>query len=129
MRLKGWLEGGLRLWVDALCINQDDVNERNWQLKQINTIYAKAQSVHVWLGQSEDGITAGGHPIECLVRIEQDIREEEQSDSLEALNGRTPLAEPFQYMEYAIDEHEWPALPNSLDDHIGDVSGKFRNWR
>lgn len=38
------------LWVDALCINQDDLNERNHQVRQMEKIYRQAQRVLVWLG-------------------------------------------------------------------------------
>ncbi|KAH8892325.1 hypothetical protein GQ53DRAFT_864260 [Thozetella sp. PMI_491] len=41
----------LRIWVDALCINQDDVQERNEHVKMMDTIYARAENVRVWLGE------------------------------------------------------------------------------
>jgi Heterokaryon incompatibility protein (HET) len=33
------------LWIDALCIDQNDLNERNHQVPQIVRIYSQAQSV------------------------------------------------------------------------------------
>ncbi|MCJ1259517.1 hypothetical protein MMC24_007355 [Lignoscripta atroalba] len=42
------------LWVDALCINQDDVEERSKQVLRMGTIYQKAQHVCVWLGGAAD---------------------------------------------------------------------------
>lgn len=41
-------------WVDALCINQDDMNERNHQIKLMRIIYLRADSVLAWLGPSPD---------------------------------------------------------------------------
>jgi len=38
------------LWVDALCINQKDVHERNHQVSFMGTIYENASVVLVWLG-------------------------------------------------------------------------------
>lgn len=38
------------LWIDALCINQDDVNERNEQVRHMDTIYRMASRVVIWLG-------------------------------------------------------------------------------
>ncbi|KZL85523.1 hypothetical protein CI238_04598 [Colletotrichum incanum] len=38
------------LWVDAICINQGSVAERNLQVRQMNRIYAYAKLVDVWLG-------------------------------------------------------------------------------
>ena len=37
-----------RLWVDALCINQEDVSERNQQVAQMRYVYEKAACVLVW---------------------------------------------------------------------------------
>ena len=38
------------LWIDALCINQDDIPERNQQVTQMQKIYQRAAKVIVWLG-------------------------------------------------------------------------------
>ena len=43
------------LWVDALCINQDDVPEKNIQVPLMGLIYSYAKSVLVWLGPHADG--------------------------------------------------------------------------
>lgn len=40
------------LWVDALCINQDDNRERTHQVQQMSAIYRHADKVLVWLGES-----------------------------------------------------------------------------
>lgn len=43
------------LWVDAVCINQDDIQERNKQVQQMRDIYGGAKEVVVWLGEEFDG--------------------------------------------------------------------------
>lgn len=40
-----------RLWVDWICINQKNVEERNNQVQLMSVIYGEAQCVYVWLGQ------------------------------------------------------------------------------
>lgn len=40
-----------RIWVDALCINQADVAERNLHVKMMGEVYARAETVRVWLGE------------------------------------------------------------------------------
>ena len=38
------------LWIDALCINQDDLKEKSEQVLRMKEIYASATLVIVWLG-------------------------------------------------------------------------------
>ena len=42
------------LWVDALCINQADAEEKASQLRYIGTIYNQAAQVCIWLGPEEN---------------------------------------------------------------------------
>ncbi|KAF5520640.1 Heterokaryon incompatibility protein 6, OR allele [Colletotrichum aenigma] len=44
----------LRIWVDALCINQQDISERNEHVKIMRQIYAGASRTRVWLGESTE---------------------------------------------------------------------------
>ena len=39
-----------KIWVDAVCINQDDVDERNAQVIRIREIYSQSLTVTIWLG-------------------------------------------------------------------------------
>jgi hypothetical protein len=43
------------LWVDAICIDQSNKEEKGHQIKQMAELYAKAGRVIVWLGESENG--------------------------------------------------------------------------
>ncbi|KAI0104011.1 heterokaryon incompatibility protein-domain-containing protein [Nemania sp. FL0031] len=38
------------IWADAICINQNDNNEKRWQLELMAEIFRCASSVLVWLG-------------------------------------------------------------------------------
>ncbi|KAH6714716.1 ankyrin repeat-containing domain protein [Leptodontidium sp. MPI-SDFR-AT-0119] len=40
------------LWIDALCINQDDKDERGKQVQQMRSIYGGAKRVIIWLGEA-----------------------------------------------------------------------------
>ncbi|KAF2434121.1 HET-domain-containing protein [Tothia fuscella] len=68
------------LWVDAVCINQSDIQERNSQVTQMATIYHVASEVLVWLGSESpfndgqlclDFFTRLGH---CLFPIKEDSK-------------------------------------------------------
>ena len=58
--IKPNLQGALRelskgkverlLWVDAICINQADINERNEQVRMMSSIYRQATRVVIWMG-------------------------------------------------------------------------------
>ncbi|KAK4241747.1 HET-domain-containing protein [Achaetomium macrosporum] len=41
------------LWVDSICINQSDVDERNRQVRQMDRVYSSAVQVVVWLGRGD----------------------------------------------------------------------------
>ena len=45
----------LELWIDAICIDQGDVLEKNHQVQQMKSIYQRAERVIVWLGPARDG--------------------------------------------------------------------------
>ena len=49
--------GSRLLWIDQLCINQEDVTERNSQVRLMRLIYNRADLVIAWLGP-EDKYTA-----------------------------------------------------------------------
>jgi Heterokaryon incompatibility protein (HET) len=44
-----------RIWIDQICINQSDIEERNEQLIRMGDIYRNASRVIVWLGPEGDG--------------------------------------------------------------------------
>jgi len=39
------------LWIDAICINQDDHKERGYQVQKMGLIYQNAERVVIWLGE------------------------------------------------------------------------------
>ncbi|KAH8600097.1 heterokaryon incompatibility protein-domain-containing protein [Bisporella sp. PMI_857] len=49
-KITGWL------WVDALCINQEDLKERESQVSLMGQIYSSATEVIVWLGPPRFGL-------------------------------------------------------------------------
>jgi len=42
------------LWIDAICINQQDIPERNHQIQLMRDIYMQAEQALVWLGESSE---------------------------------------------------------------------------
>jgi hypothetical protein len=44
----------LMFWVDSICINQEDIDERSRRVRFMNTIYRSVELVAIWLGQAAD---------------------------------------------------------------------------
>jgi hypothetical protein len=42
------------IWIDAICINQSDDDERGLQIQSMAKIYGNAKLVIVWLGEAAD---------------------------------------------------------------------------
>jgi len=60
------------IWIDAICINQSNVPEKNDQVRLMGRIYSSAQQTLVWLGpMSRDSAMA----IDFIPRIKQALEE------------------------------------------------------
>ncbi|KAH6891415.1 heterokaryon incompatibility protein-domain-containing protein [Thelonectria olida] len=68
-------EGVLPIWIDAICINQGDVEERNAQVAMMKQIYEKSAMIVCWLSEAgEKGLKyldelatwVHGRPQDCL---------------------------------------------------------------
>ena len=77
---------GMLLWIDALCINQDDVSERNAQVRIMGNIFRSASMVLSWLG-TPDPYSTIGHAFELMSTVWTPSNTEAQdlSDSLPIL--------------------------------------------
>ncbi|PVI05752.1 hypothetical protein DM02DRAFT_495001, partial [Periconia macrospinosa] len=56
-------------WIDSLCINQDDTEERGAQVDLMTDIYKASSSVIVWLGETVEGDSDCTLAIELLHRL------------------------------------------------------------
>ncbi|EMD85373.1 hypothetical protein COCC4DRAFT_75979 [Bipolaris maydis ATCC 48331] len=48
-------ESEVILWVDAVCINQQDLDERSTQVAMMSRLYSKTTLTYAWLGEDDDG--------------------------------------------------------------------------
>lgn len=42
----------MRVWADALCINQADIPESNWQVSQMRSMYSVARNTIIYPGEA-----------------------------------------------------------------------------
>jgi hypothetical protein len=55
------------IWIDAFCINQDDMEERTSQVTFMDAIYSQSNKVLVWLGEMDAYKAAGIYLLVSLV--------------------------------------------------------------
>ena len=85
------------LWVDQLCINQDDFQEKSQQVVLMETIYKRAWSTLVWLGEEADN---SSDALDTLLATK---------DALQYYpNGKSPDVEDFKRLFLpASDSPKW----------------------
>lgn len=58
-----------RLWVDAICINQEDQKEKSFQIPFMGQIYSRAKNVCVWLGDPSPDSKLAFTLIESILQL------------------------------------------------------------
>ncbi|RDW81871.1 hypothetical protein BP6252_02983 [Coleophoma cylindrospora] len=66
--------GAITIWIDAICINQGNGEEKKGQIALMGTIFPSAQLVYIWLGEGSkktdramDYLAQGGLPFSFLI--------------------------------------------------------------
>ena len=97
------------LWIDAICINQGDNDEKSSQVAMMELIYSHSETVVVWLGE-EDFHTAGALKI-MRVLAEVDIKTFEETpyfDDYDAFTAYDTLLEAGKTLGLPyIEAGEW----------------------
>ncbi|KIL87532.1 hypothetical protein FAVG1_09239 [Fusarium avenaceum] len=60
---------GMPFWIDAICINQNDLQERKLQVGIMDQIFGGASRVIVWLGKPTPNIELGLKTVERLASV------------------------------------------------------------
>lgn len=99
------------LWIDAICINQDDIEERNEQVKRMTDIYTLARGVIAWLGEESNG---SKHALATLRHVGQQL-ESTKSGRVIAAPG---ASEPMLWRNdcgVSFDQVTWDALAQFVE--------------
>jgi hypothetical protein len=93
-----WEDCGTQdLWIDAICIDQKNVAERNQQVNLMHSIYAQAAVVLVWLGEADheekshvaiEFIMSANHRLENPAIVLKELASKSLSSALLALFTR-----------------------------------------
>lgn len=98
-------------WVDALCINQVNVSERNQQVQKMAQIYNSAESVSVWLGPAGDDSQRAFRFMKKLLELEnfdpltRDPGNETDWQALHALMNRSWFYRRWIVQEISFARH------------------------
>lgn len=112
------------IWIDQLCINQDDDKERASQVSMMAEIYSKAFQVHVWLGKGnmrtnhamsllrdiynqQYGSCAGGEACNCRPGTPHALSSSELTDSLARKNIQKRHALAVLKHIYSLQLDKW----------------------
>ena len=79
------------LWIDAICVNQQDAKERGLQVKRMVDLYRLAERVVVWLGPAR---FESGPGIRILDQLASQIEIDWMSDWPEVMKPASQKAEP-----------------------------------
>jgi hypothetical protein len=94
------------LWIDAICINQGDVDERNEQVKRMTNIYALARRVVAWLGGEFDD---SKHALATLQYVGQQLEATRSGRVIAAIDAVEPLMWRNDYIP-SFNQRTWQAL-------------------
>lgn len=70
-RREGLFSDKFMLWVDALCINQNDLSERAVEVQRMKDIYSASWSVTAWLGEATANSDAGLQLVQDLAAFRE----------------------------------------------------------
>jgi hypothetical protein len=120
-------------WIDALCINQNDWDERSREVKRMAKIYALADRVVVWLGSSEpDG--SSQRALGLLEILGQHIEVTRSSNVFRsptsALTPGTNSAYPYDFeaIRTAMGVNPYSLLPFQESDYLAIHHLLARPW-
>jgi hypothetical protein len=101
------------LWIDAICINQQDLEERGRQVRLIGKIFSRARRVILWVGpKSEDSDLA----MDCISMIASRVKVRWQTTQLYPITNESHWA-----------DHDVP-LPLSDTEHAALFRFYSRSW-
>jgi hypothetical protein len=90
------LNTGMPVWVDAICINQDDAEERTYQVQRMRQIYETAFEVVIHLGEGDD-------------------QNQEVQSHFSAHTANPNSAHKIDLFRWTGDEHDMPRVEYILD--------------
>jgi hypothetical protein len=100
-RMSAW-DPGTYFWIDALCINQSNTEEKGHQVSMMRNIYQQAMFVTMWLGVEQDDSNLAMSMIEAWGRAYNNTDND--------LDSKSRVAAALAMLNDAFDEAAWKAI-------------------
>ncbi|EAT90408.1 hypothetical protein SNOG_02196 [Parastagonospora nodorum SN15] len=117
------------LWVDALCINQQDDSEKSEQVQKMNEIYRKAYNVCIWLGTEDSDF----HSSKAMLFIKEVIDLKKLPRLLAEEKFIPQWASLFQLLKWSWFSRRWViqelALAQEATVHCGHSTVHWDDFR
>ncbi|KAF2441203.1 HET-domain-containing protein [Karstenula rhodostoma CBS 690.94] len=97
-------------WIDQICINQNDIEERMHQVRLMRAIYQRAQNTVIWLGSDDTSARGAISIIGDLYRLMLETQEKETAARVE---GRS--LDNIQVKIPPEEDERWTSLSWFLD--------------
>ena len=108
------------IWVDSICVNQDDAEERSHQVDLMKEIYAKAFTVLVYLGRESREDDISSNMAMSLLRQPDRLKKFDRLDQREATSLKRLFERHYFRRMWIVQE---VALAKTLEFHCGpDIS-------
>lgn len=111
--------GQFTLWVDAICINQADMAERQHQVQLMGEIFSNAVEVVAWLGYSYKDAQVPPEQPKIYNFSDEEMVKSVMKDFLERYWLKGPEAEFFNF-DYQEKEGGWVKVPNIDEEEVED---------
>ncbi|KAK2745175.1 hypothetical protein FQN55_006299 [Onygenales sp. PD_40] len=92
-----------RLWIDALCIDQSNTDERTRQVKYMRLVYKYATRVVVWLGSWTPGVEMAFELAERLAFVRNRFEADKPAMEKMVLETITSAREAFNHLDQLFD--------------------------
>ena len=91
------------LWIDAICINQTDEEEKAQQVVAMTRIFGLASRVVVWLGEEAEQSALAFEQLRTLAQRQQSVNYHLQGDHADpSHNGSGESSSEFAYEIFAL---------------------------
>ncbi|KAI9695330.1 MAG: hypothetical protein M1820_008682 [Bogoriella megaspora] len=106
------------LWVDALCIDQSAIPERNSQVSHMRMIYQKARKVIIWLGGEFEGADIAVESLNEMAQNPELHFNPSLAPHLKTFDHGTHTGKLFETLDTFLTR-----LPNNPDYEVSDTLG------